>query len=174
MPSFVCCWQHDIRNLDKHRRQRDTNIFRNSFSIPLILQYKREQADPVCEIGNSRNRCTFIGEYAVRLDGHSWNTFVLALYQSYGAMQLSRTNYILLISLARPLFSPVRLILDICISASSDKYYWLKRRILHFQLSEVTFFHTEGWRPEYKYKVNNNSCSESKRSGWYLINSSIN
>ena len=34
--------------------------------------------------------------------------FLLAQYKSYGAAQFSRTSYILLLSLAGPLFSPVR------------------------------------------------------------------
>ena len=40
--------------------------------------------------------------------GHGRTTFLLAQYKSYGAAQFNRTSYILLISLAGPLFSPVR------------------------------------------------------------------
>ena len=35
---------------------------------------------------------------------------------------------------------------------------------LTFQLSEVNFPHTEGRRPEYKYRVNDNSRGANKRS----------
>ena len=45
----------------------------------------------------------------------------------------------------------------------------LQRRFLEFQLSEVNLPRTEGRRPECKYKVNNNSCSTSKRSALVSI-----
>ena len=46
---------------------------------------------------------------------------------------------------------------------SCDKYFSVTQ-VLRFPMSEVTFPLTEGRRPEYKYRVNNNSRSASKRS----------
>ena len=42
---------------------------------------------------------------------------------------------------------------------SRYKYFLFQRKFLKFQLSEVTFPLTEGRRPKYKYRANNNSRS---------------
>ena len=56
------------------------------------------------------------------------------------------------------------LIPNMILSTTCGKYLLLWRKFLKFQLSEVTFSHTEGRRSEYKYRVNNNS-----RSRYYLV-----
>ena len=38
-------------------------------------------------------------------------------------------------------------------------------KLVSYKLSEVTFPHTEGRRPECEYEMNNNSRRGSKRSG---------
>ena len=59
------------------------------------------------------------------------------------------------------------LILKLLMLISCDNYFRVTQ-VLIFPMLEVTFPLTEGRRPEYKYRVNNNSRSASKRSALVL------